>query len=71
VDVERRADTVKAILEGGQADGRECEVDARTKKIQVPVPGKGGFGAQIYNRTDRRRDGAVVYVTTASQRRRR
>lgn len=66
---------MKAILKGGPAGGKECDVAPTTRKIQVPIlenpraqwyeddediPGPT-FGAVIYSRTDERQDGAVVF----------
>ena len=52
---------MKAILEGGILTGAEVDINPTTKKIAIPVKGKGGYGQLIYSRTDRREDGAVIF----------
>ena len=68
---------MKAILKGGPADGKECDVAPAARRIGVPVlenpraqwyeedeeaPGPT-FGTIIYSRTDERQDGAVIFRT--------
>ena len=52
---------MRILLEGGPADGRETETHVHARAVNVPKRMKGGFGAIVYRRTDRRRDGAIIF----------